>query len=150
MLLAKNRKALFNHEIVEKFTAGIVLKGYEVKAVREGKVNMDGSYVQIMGGDPVVVNMHIGQYSRQSQKVAEDDTRRTRHLLLEKTEIEKITRELAQKGKTAIPLALVLTHNMIKLELGIAKGRRKADKRDVEKERQIKRDMEVAIKELLR
>ena len=147
MLLAKNRKALFNHEIIEEFQAGISLHGYEVKAIREGKVNFEGSYVQIVGDKPVVINMHIGQYSKQSQKVNELDQNRTRDLLLNKTEIEKLTKELAQKGKTAIPLALIITHNMIKLEFGIAKGRRKFDKKNVEKERQIKKDLEIALKE---
>ena len=123
------------------------MHGYEVKAIREGKVNFEGSYVQIVGDKPVVINMHIGQYSKQSQKVNELDQNRTRDLLLNKTEIEKLTKELAQKGKTAIPLALIITHNMIKLEFGIAKGRRKFDKKNVEKERQIKKDLEIALKE---
>lgn len=147
MLLAKNQKALFNHEILEKFTAGISLYGYEVKAIKEGKVNFEGSYVQIVRGNPVVVNLHIGHYSKQSQKVNEQDQNRTRQLLLKKAEVEKLARELPQKGKTAIPLALILSHNMIKLEFGIAKGRRKLDKKNLEKERQIERDLEIAIKE---
>jgi SsrA-binding protein len=150
MLIAKNRKAFYEHEILDKFIAGISLQGYEVKALREGKVNMDGSYVQILGGNPVVVNMHIGPYSKQSQKVGELETRKTRKLLLNKNEIEKISRELSQKGKTAIPLALILSHNMIKLELGIAKGRRKEEKKHLEKERQIQKDLQQVTKEISR
>ncbi len=147
MLLAKNRKAFYDHEILEKFTAGIALKGYEVKAVKEGKVNMDGSFVQVLGHEVYVINMYIGQYSKQSQETGKQQSRTSRKLLLRKEEIEKLQRELAQKGKTAIPLALILSHNMIKLEFGIAKGRKKVEKKHLEKERQIKRDLEKAVKE---
>ena len=147
MLLAKNRKALFDHEIIGKFTAGIILKGYEVKAVREGKVNLNGSYIQVVGNVPVVVNMNIGKYSKQSQSLAEHENTRSRTLLLGKKEIETLRRELSQKGRTALPLALLLKNNMIKLELGIAKGRKKEEKKHLEKERQIKRDLERDVKE---
>ena len=150
MLIAKNRKAFYEHEILEKFTAGIRLHGYEVKAVKEGRVNFDGSYVHILGHRPVVINMHIGAYSKQSQDVDELSTRRTRQLLLTKSEIEKLTRELTQKGKTAVPLALILSKNLVKLELGIAKGRKKAEKKHLEKERQIRKDLERTVKETTR
>ena len=147
MLLIKNKKGLFDNEVLEKYTAGIVLKGYEVKAIREGKANFDGSYVQIIGGIPYVVNMYVGTYSKQSQDVAENDLRKSRRLLLKASEIEKIQREIAIKGKTAIPTALVVTHNMVKLELAVVRGRKKLEKKHIEKERQIKRDFEVEAKE---
>lgn len=150
MLLVKNRKAHFEHEILEKFTAGISLQGYEVKAIREGKANFDGSYIQVLRGIPMVVNMYIGPYSKQSQKVGEQESRRSRKLLLHKIEVEKIQKELSEKGKTAIPLALTLEHNLVKLEFGIAKGRKKSEKKHVEKERQIKRDLEKTFKETFR
>jgi len=150
MLLAKNRKAFFEHEILERYTAGISLRGYEVKAIREGKANFSDSYVQILSGVPVILNMYIGAYSKQSQRFNEADSRRSRKLLLSKSEIEKIQRELMEKGRTAIPLALILEHNMIKLEFGIAKGRKKEEKKHVEKERQIKIDLERTVKESFR
>ncbi|EKE00282.1 MAG: SsrA-binding protein [uncultured bacterium] len=150
MLLSKNRKAFYNHEITQTFVAGISLRGYEVKAIREGKASFDGAYVQVLKNQPVVVNLHIGRYSKQSQRVGEKDETRTRKLLLNKTEIANLQQELMQKGKTAIPLALVLNHNMIKLELGIAKGRKKAEKKHLEKERQIQKDLQKESKENFR
>jgi SsrA-binding protein len=148
MLLTKNRKGLYDYEILEKFTAGISLRGYEVKAAREGKVNFEGSYVQIVGGLPVIVNMHIGHYSKQSQEYNDQEARRSRNLLLNKAEVEKLARMLQEKGKTAVPLALILSHNMIKLEFGIAKGRKKAEKKILVKERQIQRDLEITRKSM--
>lgn len=150
MLIAKNRKAFFEHEILERYTAGISLRGYEVKAIREGKANFSDSYVQILSGVPVILNMYIGAYSKQSQRFNEADSRRSRKILLKKSEIEKIQRELMEKGRTAIPLALILEHNMVKLEFGIAKGRKKEEKKHVEKERQIKIDLERTVKESFR
>ena len=150
MLLAKNRKAFFEHEILERYTAGISLRGYEVKAIREGKANFSDSYVQILSEVPVILNMYIGAYSKQSQRFNEADSRRSRKILLKKGEIEKIQRELMEKGRTAIPLALILEHNMVKLEFGIAKGRKKEEKKHVEKERQIKIDLERTVKESFR
>ena len=150
MLLAKNRKALYDHEITEKFISGIKLQGYEVKAIKERKVNFDGSYVLVIDKEAFVVNMHIGMYSTQSQKVADSDSRKTRKLLLNKNEIKKLQIELSQKGKTAVPLALLLDHGLVKLEFAVVKGRKKQDKRLVEKQRQIQRDMEREIKEIAR
>ena len=98
MLLAKNRKAYFAYTIVEKFLAGIVLKGHEVKAIREGKVSFEGSYIDIIGGKAVVKGLHIGRYSKQSTSFSEEDTKRDRELLLNKQEIAKISREVAEKG----------------------------------------------------
>ena len=94
-----------------------------------------------------MVNLYIGPYSKQSQEVNEQTSRRTRNLLLTKSEIEKLKRELSLKGKTAVPLALILSNNLLKLELGIAKGRKKAEKKHLEKERQIQKDLEHARKE---
>lgn len=148
MLLAKNRRAFYDYEILEKFIAGMQLHGYEVKAIKENKVNMDASYVQIIGQEAFVVNMHIGNYSKQSQDISETETRRSRKLLLHKNEVEKLQRELHQKGKTAAPLALLLEHGLVKLELAIVKGRKKHEKKILEKERQQKLETQRTIKEL--
>lgn len=148
MLLAKNKKALFEHTLLEKYVAGIVLHGYEVKALREGKVNFDSSYVQILSGVPYVINLYIGKYSKQSSDFTEYDSRRSRKLLLNKKEIEDIRREILQKGKTAVPLAFILHNNNIKIEFGIVKGKKEFEKKQVAKERQIKRDLEIEAKTL--
>jgi len=150
MLLAKNRKAYHEYEILEKYTAGMVLKGMEVKAVREGKVNFDSTFVQIIDGKPVVLNLYIGRYSNQSQPFNEKESRKTRGLLLTSSEIEKITKDLSQKGKTAVPLALILSHNLIKLEFGIARGLKKFEKRDAEKKKQMDNDLKVELKSIWR
>ena len=146
MLLAKNRKALFNYEIIEKYLAGVVLKGYEVKAIREGKVNFEGSYIATKDGEVFVLGMKIARYSKQSQKTSSEDADRPRKLLLNKNEIEKISKHLNQKGKTAVPLALLLKNNIIKLELAVVKGRSKYGKKHLEKERQIEKDLRKAEK----
>lgn len=148
MLLAKNKKAFHDFEVVDKYAAGIVLEGFEVKAIREGKVNFDGSFIQINKGIPVVLNLHIGRYTYQSQKDENTDSRRTRRLLLNKSELQKIQRQLVEKGKTAVPLALILSKNMIKLELAVVKGRKNYDKKDLEKRKQQEKDLEVAKKTL--
>jgi SsrA-binding protein len=148
MLISKNRKALFDHELLEKFTAGMILRGYEVKAIKENKANFEGSYVQLIEGEPFVVNMYIGRYSKQSTEFNELDARRNRKLLLNQNEIDKLAREVSQKGKTAVPLALILDKGKIRLEFAIVKGQKEFEKKQVAKERQIQKDLAKETKEL--
>lgn len=146
MLLARNRQALYNYEVVEKITAGLVLRGYEVKAIKESNVNLTGSYVILEEGEAFVTNMLVGRYSKLSQQISEFDLTRPRKLLLNKKELYKLQKHLAEKGKTAVPLALLLQHNLVKLEFALVKGKKEFEKKIVEKERQIKKDLETAIK----
>lgn len=149
MLIIRNKKALFNNEIVEKFLSGIVLKGYEVKSIREKNVSFEGAYIRFNESDNLVVTgMHIGTYSKQSQDPDKIDTKADRKLLLNKNEIKKIRSELTQKGKTAVPLALLLRNNMIKLEIAIVKGRKKYEKKAIAKAKQEKKDLESFNKEI--
>ncbi len=141
MLLAKNKKALFNNEIIEKYIAGIVLTGYEVKAIREGNVNFEGAYVTILDSEPYVVGLTVGKYSKQSQDTSAQEAKKSRKLLLKSAEITKIQKELAEKGKSAIPLALILQNNLIKLELATVKGRKKHEKKQLLKDRQVVIDL---------
>ena len=150
LLLVKNRSALHDHQLINQYVAGIVLKGYEVKAVREKKVSFDATYIQIFKDGPYVVNLFIGEYSKQSQKGLEKNTKRARKLLLNNSEIAEITRELDQKGRTAIPLAIVLLNNRIKLEFAVVKGKKEYEIKRVAKDRQIKRDMQVEFKDFHR
>ena len=150
LLLSKNRSALYDNELVEKYVAGIVLKGYEVKAIREKKAAFDGVYVQIVRGEVFVVNMHIGEYSKQGRQGSPEGTRRSRKLLLNKKEIAELTRHLDQKGRTAVPLALVLENNRIKLEFAVVKGKKEYEKKVTQKERQIKKDLGKETKEVRR
>ncbi len=146
-LLAKNRKALFNHSIIDRYDAGIVLKGYEVKAIREGKVDFEGSYVRLIKGEVFLTNLKIGRYSKQSKEISPRDEKRDRKLLLNKNEIKEINRELSEKGKTAVPLALIMSNNKIKLELAVVKGKKEFEKKQTAKERQLKKDMEIEKKQ---
>jgi SsrA-binding protein len=148
MLISKNRKALFDHELLEKFSAGIILKGYEVKAIKENKANLEGSYVQLIEGEPFVVNMYIGKYSKQSRDFNELEARRNRKILINKNEIDKLAREISQKGKTAIPLALVLDRGNIKLEFAIVKGKKEFERKQAAKDRQVQKDLAKEAKEL--
>jgi len=147
-LLAKNRKALFNHTLLEKYTAGVVLKGYEVKAIREGKVDFEGSYIQVAGREAFLINLYIGRYSRQSTDVNIFDAKRKRKLLLNKKEILDISRDVLEKGKTAVPLAFTIVNNNIKLEFAVVKGKKEFEKKQTAKDRQVKKDMEKEAKEL--
>jgi len=146
MLLSKNRKALFNYQIVEKYIAGVVLYGYEVKAIREGNVNFEGSYIKVDHDEVYILNLYVGRYSKQSKNKGETDPKRPRKLILNKKEIEEIQREISQKGKTAVPLALILRNNKVKLELAIVKGKKEFEKKQTAKDRQVKRDLEIEAK----
>ncbi len=146
-ILAKNRKALHNFTVLETYVAGLVLKGYEVKAIREGKVSFEGSYIDVVNGCPYVVNLYIGRYSKQSKNFNEEDSKRNRILLLSHDEITKVARAITEKGKTAVPLALDLKNGMIKLEFAVVRGRKEFEKKIVAKERQVKRDLERESKE---
>jgi len=147
MLIVKNRKAFFNHQIVEKFLAGIELKGYEVKAIKENNVTFEGSYVTVTDGQVFVQNLHIGKYSKQSQEYIEQESRRPRRLLLHKQEIKKLQKEIDEKGKTAIPLALLLKRGKVKLEFAVVKGRKKHEKRQLLKKRQLEIDLQKDAKQ---
>lgn len=150
LLLAKNRKAMFNHTLLERYSAGIVLKGYEVKAIREGKADFEGSYIKLVNGIPNVTNLYIGKYSKQSKTSEKFDEKRSRPLLLNKKEISDITRDLSEKGKTAVPLALVMQHGKIKLEFAVVKGKKEFEKKQTAKDRQIKIDLAKESKEIKR
>jgi len=146
MLLSKNRKALFNYEVVEKYVAGIVLFGYEVKAIREGNVNFEGSYIKEENNELFVINLYVGKYSKQSKNKAETDPKRPRKLILNRREILGIHRAISEKGKTAVPLALILKNNLLKLELAVVKGKKDFEKKVTAKEKQIKKDLDVEMK----
>ncbi len=141
MLLAKNRKAFHNYEILDKYIAGVVLKGHEVKAIKEKKVSFEGSYITIKNGEAFAINIHIGRYSKKSQKTPEQLEKRPLKLLLQSREIENIAREIHQKGKTAVPIAFILRNNMIKLEIAVVRGRKEYEKKQVAKKKQVERDL---------
>lgn len=150
LLLAKNRKAMFNNTLLEKYSAGIVLKGYEIKAIREGKVDFEGSYIRPVDGVLNVISLYIGKYSKQSKTSEKFEEKRSRPLLLNKKEIQDIKRDLLEKGKTAVPTALIMQHGKIKLEFAVVKGKKEFEKKQVTKDRQIKIDLAKESKEIKR
>jgi SsrA-binding protein len=142
MIILTNKKAYFDYIVLDKFTAGVKLKGFEAKALREGKGKLDGSYVKEIEGKLKVINFGIGRYSKISQQLEDTDLSRTKELLLNKREILEIKRELAQKGKSCVPLNLRIERGLFKLEIGIVKGKKEFEKKVVVKERQQKRELE--------
>jgi len=145
-ILAKNKKAYFNYEILENFEAGISLIGQEVKSIKTRGVSLAGSYVVLKNEEVFWIGLKIPPY--QPKNAPKDyNPARTRKLLLKKSEIKYLIGKSKQKGLTLIPLRLYTKNGKIKLEFGIAKGKKKADKRELikkrETERQIKRELKM-------
>ena len=143
-VIATNRKAFHEYNILEKFEAGIKLKGSEVKSIREGKASLKQSYILIKKGEAWLRGSHIAQYSHTGFEG--HDPVRNRKLLLHKREIQKIDTRLAEKGLTAIPTKLYFKGGFIKLEFGLAKGKKLYDKRDAKKKRDVERDIQRAMR----
>ena len=144
-ILAKNRKAWHEYIIEDTYEAGIALKGTEVKSIRAGKVNFVDSFVLARDGQCNLYNMHISPYEQgNTQNV---DPIRTRKLLLHKREIMKIRDKTAQKGFATVPLKIYLKNGLVKIEIGIAKGKKLFDKRHSDKERDVKRKMDNALRQ---
>jgi SsrA-binding protein len=127
--VASNKKAYHEYFIEEKYEAGLVLVGTEVKAVRQGKVNLKDSYVGIKNGEAFVYNMHISPYEKGN--IYNVDPLRVRKLLLNKREIRKLVGLITLKGYSIIPLSLYLKNGLLKMEISVAKGKKNYDKRQV-------------------
>ena len=135
-MIAQNRKALHEYQILDSYKAGVVLSGSEVKAVREGKVDFDGSFVKFVQGKPILMNFYIGKYSRQSLTVEEADSRKDRLLLLNKYESQRLLGKVAQKGFSIAPLKIMSEHGLIKLEIALVKGKKLHEKKESLKKKQ--------------
>ncbi len=127
-LIAGNKKAYHDYFIEETFQAGIALAGTEVKSLRAGKCNLKDSYVKIEDGEAFVYNMHISPYEQGN--VFNKDPMRKRRLLLHKVEIRKLAGAIARDGMTVVPLRIYLSRSYVKLDIGLAKGKKLYDKRD--------------------
>jgi SsrA-binding protein len=143
-LLARNRQARHEYEILETFEAGIELAGTEVKSVREGRVQLKDSYVEFKDGQAYLVGAHISPYSHGNRENKEPE--RVRRLLLRKREVERLFGRTQLKGLTVVPLSVYLKGNWIKVEIGLAQGKKLYDKRETEKTRELDREMEAAVK----
>lgn len=144
-VLANNKKAYHDYFIDETYEAGISLSGTEVKSIRMGKVNLKDSYAYIKDGEILISNMHVSPYEKGN--IFNLDPLRERKLLLSKLEINKIYGKLSQKGFTLIALSVYLKGKWVKVELGLARGKKLYDKRDDIAERDAKRQIEAKLKE---
>lgn len=137
---AENKKAYFNYEILEKITAGIELLGFEVKAIKAGRMSLDGSYAVIRGNEAFLIGSSV--VSLQPKNAPKDyDERRNRKLLLTKKEIRNLAGSEKQKGLTIVALSVYNINKKIKVELGLAKGKKKSDKRESIKKRESDREI---------
>lgn len=143
-VVARNKKARHDYEIMDKFEAGIMLKGTEIKSIRLGKVNIKDTYCVPRNGELFIINMHISQYKQGNQ--FNHDERRTRKLLLHKKEILKLEAKINQDRLTVIPLSVYIDKGLCKLEIALAKGKRQYDKRQTLKAKQADRDMQKSLK----
>ncbi|HNW14903.1 MAG TPA: SsrA-binding protein SmpB [Anaerolineaceae bacterium] len=141
-IVSKNRKALFEYFILEKFEAGIALMGSEIKSVRAGKVSLQEAYIKLDEQQAWLVNAHIASY--QAASYSDHDPKRPRRLLLNKKEIRLMWNEVRQKGVTIIPVSMYLKDGKAKLEIAIAKGKKLYDKRRDIADKDMKREQERA------
>ena len=146
--IATNRRASRDFEISEKFEAGIVLEGSEVKSIRQGKVNIKDSFARVKDGEVFIFNMHISPYSHADMRFI--DPERSRKLLMTKREIGYLYGKTREKGLTLIPLKIYIKGRYVKLELGLAKGKKVYDRRDDIKTRDAIREMDRAMKKKLK
>ena len=136
----RNKKAHHNFTILETIEAGLVLEGSEVKALRQGKCNIDEAFARLRGAEVWLYNMHIGPYEQAAQ--FGHDTRRTRKLLLKRREINRFLGKAVEKGSTLVPLSVYFKRGWAKVEIAVARGKREFDKREDLKLREHRRDME--------
>ena len=143
-VVATNRKAYHDYFLEDAQEAGIALTGTEIKSVREGRVNLRDSYVQIRGGQAWLMNVHISPYAQGSY--ANPDPRRDRKLLLHKREILRLQAAVQEKGLTIVPLRMYLKDNRAKVEIALAKGKKLYDKREALAKKEIQRLVEQELK----
>ncbi|MGE0702346.1 MAG: SsrA-binding protein SmpB [Vicinamibacterales bacterium] len=142
--VAENRKALHDYHVLETFEAGIVLLGTEVKAIREGRVNLRDSYAQVEGGEIFLYNVNISPYSHRGY--ADHEPLRRRKLLLHRDEIRKLIGKTVEKGMTLVPLRMYFKDGRVKVAVSLAKGKKAYDKRETIKRREVDRETRAAVK----
>ena len=145
--MAKNKKAYFDYFLEEKFEAGLVLSGSEVKGIRSNRVNLKDSFIRFVKGEAYLFNAHIGRLETTHHYYTHEE-RGSRKLLLHKKEIIKMRRAVERDGYTIVPLQLYFNaRNLVKIQIAIAKGKQLHDKREDLKQKDMKRDVQRAIKE---
>ena len=145
MMEINNRKAYFDYQVLDTFECGVVLKGTEIKSIRLGKANIRDSYGIIKDNELFVLNMHISHYDKGN--INNHEETRTRKLLMHKREIVKIENRIKLEGLTLVPLKVYFKKNIVKILLGLVRGKKLYDKRRVIKERDIKRETDRELKD---
>lgn len=143
--VAVNRQAFHNYEIIEKFEAGMVLTGTEIKSAREGRVNLKDAYGIVKNAEIWLLNCHISPYSHGNY--ANHDPLRTRKLLMHRSEIKRLIGRTTERGLTLVPLKVYLKNGRLKCELALAKGRKVHDKREVSRQKTIDKETRQALRE---
>ena len=144
-IAAQNRKAFHDYFVEDRYEAGIELKGTEVKSIRAGTLNLKDSYVIVKNGEANVLSMHISPYDKGN--IFNHDPLRTRKLLLHKKQIKYLIEETKTTGVTLVPLRVYLKNGVAKVLIGLAKGKKSYDKRDALKQKDMKREIDRAMKE---
>ena len=144
-VIADNRKAHYDFHLIETFEAGLTLVGTEVKAIREGRVNLRDSFAKVEGGELFVHNVHIGAYS--SRGYADHEPLRPRKLLLHRQEIRKLIGKTTERGMTIVPVRMYFKGGRVKIAISLAKGKKDYDRRETIKRRETERETRTAIKE---
>lgn len=139
-VVASNRRARYDYEIIDTFEAGIVLKGSEVKSLRAGQVQLKDAFASIQSGELWLEHLHIGPYTH--ALVDAHDPERRRKLLVHRREIDRLAGKINEQGLTVVPLSLYFSHGLAKVELALAKGRRTYDKRKKLAEKEHRREMD--------
>jgi len=143
-VVASNRRARHDYEILETFEAGLALVGPEVKSLRNGKASLSDGYAFIRRGEVFLANVHIGAYEQASRENVEP--RRERKLLLHRAEIDRLATKVAERGLTLIPLRLYFRRGRAKVEIGLCRGKRRHDKRDAIRQRESDRDLQRTLR----
>ena len=143
-LIANNKKAYYDYFIDEKYEAGLVLHGTEVKSLRQGKCSIKEAYIQIINGEVFVINMNITPYEKGN--IFNKDPLRPKKLLLHQSEINKLAGQITQKGYTIVPLQVYLSKGRVKMEIGLGRGKKLYDKRDSIAKKDQKREAEKEFK----
>ena len=142
--VAENRKAYHDYHMLETFEAGVALMGTEVKAIREGRVNLRDSFAKVEGGEVFLYNVHISPYSHRGY--AEHEPLRRRKLLLHREEIRKLIGKTVERGMTLVPVRMYFKNGRVKVAVSLARGKKEYDKRETIKRREVDRETRAAVK----
>ncbi|MBI5306720.1 SsrA-binding protein SmpB [Candidatus Wolfebacteria bacterium] len=141
MIITTNKRAYFDYQILETYEAGIELKGFEVKSIKNGRINFAGSYAIIRNNEIWLLNADIPTYQPKNTPL-DYDSKRTRRLLLNKSEIKNLIGKIHEKGLTLLPLKAYTKNGKVKIEIGLGKSRKEYDKRELIKKREVKREIQ--------